>query len=109
MLEKETLKKTLLNLIDLIDTDSSNYTNEEYNEILDSINRITNTHNRLSKYQACQYLGISRATFDNYVRDGKLPRGEKALGFKELSWDLGTIKKFKNANTNNTNIRTDSK
>lgn len=40
----------------------------------------------MSKYQACQYLNVSRATFDNYVREGLLPRGKKVVGFKELFW-----------------------
>lgn len=65
MLRKETLKKTLINLLDAVDSDNSNYTDCELEEILDTINRVTNTQNKLSKYQACDYLGISRATFDN--------------------------------------------
>ena len=84
MLGKETLKKTLLNMVDAVDSGNSNYSEEELSEILDTVNRITNTKNKLSKEQACKYLGISRATFDNYVRSGKLPRGKKELGFKEL-------------------------
>ena len=50
---------------------------------------------RVRKYKACQILCISRATFDNYVREGKLPKGEHTIGFKELSWDLRTINDFK--------------
>lgn len=41
---------------------------------------------KLSKYQACKYLNVSRATFDNYVRDKKIPKGRKQQGFKELFW-----------------------
>lgn len=40
----------------------------------------------LSKAQACDYLNISRSTFDAYVKNGILPKGEKVAGFKELSW-----------------------
>lgn len=95
MLTKDTLKKILLNVVDSLDNNNSDYSELEMNEILDTINRATNSKTRLSKYQAYTYLGISRATFDNYVRDGKLPKGEKVSGFKELSWDLGIIKQFK--------------
>ncbi len=49
---------------------------------------------RMSKYQSCQYLNISRATFDNYVREGSLPRGEKESGFKELSWSKKDLDNF---------------
>ena len=40
----------------------------------------------LSKAQACNYLGISRSTFDKMVKEGKIPRGKRRMGFKELSW-----------------------
>ena len=105
----KTLSECLKLIVSNIDSGNSNLNETQCDELLSMISTMTVAETKYSIYQACKYLGISRATFDNYVRDGKLPRGEKALGFKELSWDLGTIKKFKNANTNNTNIRTDSK
>ena len=40
----------------------------------------------LSKAQACDYLNISRSTFDKLIKEGKLPKGKKRMGFKELSW-----------------------
>lgn len=49
---------------------------------------------RLSKYAACKYLNVSRATFDNYVREGKLPRGKHEIGFKELSWSKKELDEF---------------
>ena len=96
MLEKETLKHTLFNFIDAIDSDNSNYTKEELTEILDTINHITDTQRKLSKYQACDYLGISRATFDNHVRDGIIPEGKKEIGFKEKFWTKKDLMKLKN-------------
>ena len=48
----------------------------------------------MSKYQAYQYLNVSRATFDNYVREGRLPRGKKEAGFKELSWKKQDLDDF---------------
>jgi predicted DNA-binding transcriptional regulator AlpA len=35
---------------------------------------------------AADYIGVSRATFDNYVKNGYIPKGEKKDGFKELHW-----------------------
>ena len=49
---------------------------------------------RMSKIQACDYLGVSRATFDNYVRDGFIPKGIKQEGFKELSWNKADLDIF---------------
>lgn len=59
------VKTVLQNVIDSIDNGNSNATEEECDEILDMINHTTNVQNKLSKYQACKYLGVSRATFDN--------------------------------------------
>lgn len=86
MLEKETLKKIVLNIADAIDTGNSDYSQDEMDQILDSINKITNTQNKLSKYQAAAFLHKSISTFDNWVRDGKIPEGRKEAGFKEKFW-----------------------
>ena len=58
------------------------------------IRELTDEDKRLSKYQACQYLNISRSSFDNYVREGKLPRGKHVAGFKELGWFKKDLDKF---------------
>ncbi len=82
------LKNELQRIIDDIDTGNSNIPNEEeLEEILDLINKATNTQNKLSKYQAMKYLNVSRATFDRLVADGKIPKGKKEQGFKELFWE----------------------
>lgn len=38
---------------------------------------ISQQFQRMSKIQACDYLGVSRATFDNYVKNGWIPKGYK--------------------------------
>ena len=45
-----------------------------------------------------KYLNISRATFDNYVRAGKIPKGRKQQGFKELFFYKKDLDKFKENN-----------
>ena len=98
--------KTLLEkIIGDIDAGNSNITEKEATEIVGVIKSYSDKTNKLSKYQACQYLNMSRATFDNYIRKGKLPKGKKETGFIELFWivkDLDTFKKtIKNANNKN--------
>lgn len=58
------------------------------------LSNIANPDYRMSKVQACDYLGVSRATFDNYVRDGFIPKGVKQEGFKELSWNKADLDIF---------------
>lgn len=102
------IKELLKKIIDNIDSGNSNLSEEDSIEIIKVIKSYTDKTERLSKYQSCQYLNISRASFDNYIKAGYLPKGKKQAGFKELSWskkDLDTLKsmfkekyKYKNSN-----------
>lgn len=80
------IRTLLLKIVDNIDSGNSNITESEAIELAKVIQSYTDKTQRLSKYQACRYLNVSRATFDNYVREGLLPRGKKEAGFKELFW-----------------------
>lgn len=77
------IKELLLKIVNDIDTGNSNLSADECIEVIDYLSGITNKNEKLSKYQACKYLKISRATFDNHVREGKLPKGRKQQGFTE--------------------------
>lgn len=69
-----TVKTLLRKILDDIDAGNSNITEAEEKKIIDMLSEITD--NRMSKYQACQYLNVSRSTFDNLVKDGFLPEGK---------------------------------
>ena len=71
---------------------TSNISEEDQLEIIAMLKKYTDKDRRLSKYQACTYLNMSRATFDNYVREGKIPKGKKEIGWKELSWSESELK-----------------
>lgn len=86
------IKEILLKIID--DTGNSNLSSEECEEVIEYLSGITNKNEKLSKYQACKYLKISRATFDNYVKAKKIPNGRKQIGFKELFWYKKDLDKF---------------
>lgn len=97
----ELLKQSLLAIIDKLDSGNTYVSEEESLEILDHIRFTVDDKSKLSKYQACKYLDISRATFDNYVRSGKLPKGRSQQGFKELFWYKSDLRNFKNDNFKN--------
>lgn len=88
------LKKLALQVAADIDAGNTNLTEEEQLKAIKIMNELMDKTKRLSKYQACQYLNVSRATFDNYVREGKLPRGVHQAGFKELSWTQKDLDNF---------------
>lgn len=90
----ELIKKYLLKIIEDIDVGNSNLTEEETIKLVDAIKKLTDKERRLSKYEACRYLNISRATFDNYIRKGKLPKGKHEAGFKELSWSIKDLNNY---------------
>ena len=74
----------MLDIVDDIDAGNSNIDEKEALQIAKSLRSITRKDIPMSKYQAYTYLNVSRATFDNLVREGKIPRGKKIPGFKEL-------------------------
>lgn len=85
--------RNLLNkIVEDIDAGNSNITEEEGKQIIELVTTVSDT--KISKYQACQYLNVSRATFDNLVRDGKLPGGRRQIGFKEKFWRKTEILKY---------------
>ena len=82
----QTIKKYLLSIIDDIDSGNSNADEKELISIAKALKAYTRKDIGLSKVQAYTYLGISRAKFDNLVRESKIPKGKKVQGFKELRW-----------------------
>ena len=88
------IKSLLERIINDIDCGNSNITEDEAMEMIKVIKSYTDKTQRFSKYQACQKLNVSRATFDNLVREGIIPRGEKVIGFKELFWEEKVLDKI---------------
>lgn len=82
----DVIKNQLLKIVDDIDCGNSNISEEEALELAGVLRKYTRKDVPLSKYQAYTYLSISRATFDNLVREGSLPKGKKIADFKELVW-----------------------
>lgn len=88
------IRRLLAKIVDDIDAGNSNITENEAMELAKILQSYTDRATKISKYQACRYLNVSRATFDNYVREGKLPRGKKEAGFKELFWVQKDLDEF---------------
>ena len=82
---QETLKKLLIKLLretaNKIESNNCELSDQEMTDIMGII-----SHRVLSKEQACSYLNLSRSRFDDLVREGKIPKGKKRRGFKELVW-----------------------
>ena len=88
------IRNLLQKILDDIDAGNSNISENDAVEIVKALSEYTRKDKGISKYSACEYLKISRATFDRYVAEGKLPKGKKQLGFKELSWTEKVLDEF---------------
>ena len=86
------LRELLQQLINDIDSRNSNISEVDQLKAIELIQQITSKE--LSKIESADYIGVSRATFDKYVREGLIPRGTKRPGFKELSWNKNDLDKF---------------
>jgi predicted DNA-binding transcriptional regulator AlpA len=73
--------KYLREIADKIEVGTSEISESQAMDILSVV-----AHEAMSKEQACNYLNLSRSRFDDLVREGKLPKGKKRVGFKELVW-----------------------
>lgn len=95
------LKDQLVRIIDDIECGNSNISEEDEEDIIRMLRQYTRKDVPMSKYQAYTYLNMSRATFDNYIREGKLPEGKKIAGFKELIWYKRDLIKYIKKNKQN--------
>ena len=86
------IRSLLQQIINDIDSNNSNISERQQFEVIKFIQKINTKE--LSKLEAAEYIGVSRATFDNYVRDGLIPKGQKRVGFKELSWNKCDLDEF---------------
>ena len=89
------IRDLLLLFVNRIDNGDCNITEDEVGELITVMRKYTDKDERMSKYQACKYLHISRATFDNYVSYGWIPKGTHQQGFKELYWLKKDLDEFK--------------
>ena len=93
------IRSLLLQLINDIDSGNSNISEREQLEAIEFIQRVQSKE--LSKIESAEYIGVSRATFDNYIRNGLIPKGKKRQGVNNLFWSKLDLDKF----LENENIR----
>lgn len=78
---RKLVAKYLREVATKIDAGTSEINEAEAMDILRVI-----SHEPMTREQACRYLNISRSRFNDLVREGRIPKGRKRVGLKELSW-----------------------
>ena len=94
----KTLTQVLINaleaLVGHLKDGSINCSDEQISSVLEELDQYNGNRN-LSKDKACDYMGLSRSTFDLHVKNGLIPKGKKVRGFKELCWKQCDLDKSK--------------
>lgn len=88
------IKAAFKQFIDDIDSGNSNISEDQEKELLDLIQRFNSKE--FSKLEAADYIGVSRATFDNYINRGWIPKGNKRRGTNTLFWNKVDLDKYLN-------------
>lgn len=83
------VSKALREIADKIDSGNCELSEEQAMDIMSVIG-----HEALSKDEACKFLNLSRSRFDDLVRQGKLPKGRKRRGFKELIFYKDELRQY---------------
>ena len=89
---RRNLRNTLQALVDAMDAETTTLTEDEMGFILDTLRQVT--EDKMSKYQAARYLNMTVKRFDYLLGQGRLPKGHKQTGFKELFWLKSELKRY---------------
>lgn len=81
-----------MKILDDIDSGNSNISEKEQDELVQIFVKIN--RKELSKVEACEYIGVSKSTFNNYISKGLIPEGTKRQGFTEKFWLKSDLDKF---------------
>lgn len=92
---KQLIIRLLRDIADRLDYGTSKLDSKGCQKVLNTINLMEHGDQEMSKTEAAEYLGVCRATFDNYVRDGYLPRGKNLhSNTKALFWWKSDLDQF---------------
>lgn len=92
--ELQMLDDMLMEIHDRIRSGRCLTNKQQTQRMIGFLHLVANKDDGISKYQACQYVGVSRAKFDRLVAEGRLPKGQKRAGFTELFWFPKDLDKY---------------
>ncbi|MBO6075273.1 MAG: hypothetical protein J6P74_09115 [Paludibacteraceae bacterium] len=83
------LRDLMARIIEDIDAGNSSENEAEIDAAIDMLSTLNHGIKRYSKRWLCDnVLHCSESTFNNYLSMGIIPKGQPAVGFKELSWSI---------------------
>jgi len=83
------LRDIMACIVEDIDAGNSTEDEAEIDAAIDMLSTLNHGIKRYSKRWLCDnVLRCSESTFNNYLALGIIPKGQPAVGFKELSWSI---------------------
>lgn len=86
------IKLILNQILKDLDSGNSNISEEQQEEIINLYQRMS--LKEMTKVESANYIGVSRATFDNYISKGLIPKGSKRPGLNNLMWNKSDLDKY---------------
>ena len=86
------IKLILKQILKDLDSGNSNISEEQQEEIINLYQRMS--LKEMTKVESAHYIGVSRATFDNYISKGLIPKGSKRPGLNNLMWNKSDLDKY---------------
>lgn len=86
------IKAALKQLLEDMDSGNTNINEKQQEKLLSLLLQFNSKE--LSKLEAAEYIGVSRATFDKYIREGLIPKGMKRQGVSNLFWKKSDLDKY---------------
>ena len=86
------IRSILQQFINDIDSRNSIISEEQQEEIINLYQRMS--LKEMTKVESANYIGVSRATFDNYISKGLIPKGSKRPGLNNLMWNKSDLDKY---------------
>lgn len=86
------IKLILKQILKDLDSGNSNISEEQQEEIINLYQRMS--LKEMTKVESAHYIGVSRATFDNYISKGLIPKGSKRQGLNNLMWNKSDLDKY---------------
>lgn len=85
----------LRKIADNLDAGTTHLDEKGCQKVLNTINLMEHGDEEMSKTEAAEYIGVCRATFDNYVSNGMIPKGNNNhRDTKALFWWKSDLDQF---------------
>lgn len=89
------IARVLQKIAEDLDAGTSTLDENGCRKVLNAINLLQNGDQEMTKSEASEYIGVCRATFDNYIRDGFIPKGvNRHRDTKALFWWKSDLDQF---------------